>query len=260
MKSKSFVIDRLQVHVFPDRAAMGAAAGHRAAEILRLALREHGGARIIVASAPSQDELIASLAAAPGIDWSRVTIFHMDEYVGLPATHPAAFRHYQQAHLLSRVRPAAFQGIRGESTDAEAECARYAAMLTAAPIDLVCLGIGENGHIAFNDPPVVDFADPRVAKVVTLDEVCRQQQVNDGCFPNLEAVPRRAITLTCPALMAGRALVCVVPGPRKAAAVAAALGGEITTACPASILRRHSAAELFVDASAAANLPCHQRA
>jgi glucosamine-6-phosphate deaminase len=254
MNSKSFPIDRLQVHVFPDRAAMGAAAAQRAAEILRLALRQHGAARIIVASAPSQDELIAGLAAAPGIAWSRVTIFHMDEYVGLPATHPASFRLYQQTHLLSRVTPAAFQGIRGESADPEAECARYSAWLTMEPIDLVCLGIGENGHIAFNDPPVADFADPRVAKVVTLDEVCRQQQVNDGCFPNLAAVPRRAITLTCPALMSGRALVCVVPGPRKAAAVAAALGGEIASACPASILRRHPAAELFVDAPAAANI------
>lgn len=236
---------------------MGAAGANHAAEILRLAIRQRGSARVILASAPSQDELIAALAAAPGINWSRVTVFHMDEYVGLPATHPASFRHYQQQHFLARVTPADFCGIHGESAEPAAECARYSALLTAAPVDLVCLGIGENGHIAFNDPPVADFADPLVAKVVSLDDACRQQQVNDGCFPNIDAVPRQAITLTCPALMAGRALVCVVPGPRKAAAVAAALGGEISTACPASILRRHPAAELFLDAAAAANIPAN---
>jgi len=259
MKPKSFLVDRLQVHVFPDRTAMGTAAANRAAEILRLAIQQRGSARAIVGSAPSQDELIAGLAAAPGIDWSRVTLFHLDEYVGLPATHPASFRHYQQQHLLNRITPAVFHGIRGESADPAAECIRYAALLTAAPVDLVCLGIGENGHIAFNDPPVADFADPCVAKIVSLDEVCRQQQVNDGCFPNIDAVPRRAITLTCQALMAGKALVCAVPGPRKAAAVAAALGGGISTACPASVLRRHPGAELFVDAAAAANIPTNVR-
>lgn len=234
---------------------MGAAAAQRAAEVLRSALRQRGSARAIVASAPSQDELMDGLAAAPGIDWGRVTVFHMDEYVGLAANHPASFRRYQQQHLLARVTPAAFHGIAGESADPAAECARYAALLTAVPIDLVCLGIGENGHIAFNDPPVADFADPQMVKVAHLDERCRQQQVNDGCFPNLAAVPRLAITLTCPALMSGRALVCAVPGPRKAAAVAAALAGPISTACPASILRRHPAAELFADAAAAAQLP-----
>jgi glucosamine-6-phosphate deaminase len=259
MKPKSFVVDRLQVHIFPDRAAMGMAAANRAAEILRLAIRERGSARAIVASAPSQDELIEGLAAAPGIDWSRVTLFHMDEYVGLPAAHPASFRHYQQQHLLARITPAVFHGIHGESTDPAAECARYSALLAAAPVDLVCLGIGENGHIAFNDPPVADFADPHFVKVVTLDEVCRQQQVNDGCFSNIEAVPRQAITLTCPALMAGRALVCAVPGPRKAAAVAAALDGEISTSCPASLLRRHTNAELFADAAAAVNIHVNVR-
>jgi len=252
MKPRTFVFDRLQVHVYPDRAAMGTAAANHAAEILRLVIGHRGSARIILGSAPSQDELIAGLAAAPGINWNCITLFHMDEYVGLPATHSASFRHYQQQHLLTRVTPAVFHGIHGESADPAAECARYSALLTAAPIDLVCLGIGENGHIAFNDPPVADFDDPCVVKIVSLDEVCRQQQVNDGCFPNIEAVPRQAITLTCPALMAGRALVCTVPGPRKAAAVAAALLSKISTACPASILREHPGAELFMDAAAAA--------
>ena len=255
MKDKTFDVDRLHVRIFPNRTEMGAAAATEAAKTLRAAILKNGAARIIVASAPSQNELIAGLAAAPGIDWSRVTIFHMDEYVGLPATHPAAFRNYQQQHLLNRVTPAKFHGIRGESADPEAECARYSALLAEAPIDLVCMGIGENGHIAFNDPPVADFADPRKVKVVTLDEICRQQQVNDGCFPNFASVPRQAITLTCPVLMSGRALICVVPGPRKAAAVAATLHQPISTSCPGSILRRHSAATLFLDNDSAAKIP-----
>ena len=230
---------------------MGAAAATEAAQILRAAIHKQGAARIIVASAPSQNELIAGLAAAPEIDWRRVTIFHMDEYVGLPPTHPASFRNYQQTHLLSHVTPAVFHGIRGEAADPDAECARYSALLAEAPIDLVCMGIGENGHIAFNDPPVANFADPLKVKIVKLDEVCRQQQVNDGCFPNLTVVPQHAITLTCPTLMSGRTLVCVVPGIRKAAAIAATLRGDISTNCPASVLRIHPSATLFIDEAAA---------
>ena len=251
MNHKSFSVDRLQVKVFPDRASMGVAAAAEAAKTLQAAIQKQGSARIIVASAPSQNELIAGLAAAPEIDWQRVTIFHMDEYVGLPATHPASFRNYQQQHLLSRVTPAIFHGIRGETADPEVECARYSALLAEAPIDLVCMGIGENGHIAFNDPPVANFADPLKVKIVKLDEICRQQQVNDGCFPNLAAVPQHAITLTCPTLMSGRTVVCVVPGTRKAAAIATTLRGNISTDCPASILRTHPAATLFIDEAAA---------
>ena len=251
---RSYKVDHLSVSIFLDRRVMGKAAAEKAADILREAIARQGKARIIVASAPSQDEVIAGLAAAPGIDWSRVTIFHMDEYVGISASHPASFRHYQQQHLLKRVSPAAFIGIHGEAPDPITECARYSALLVNSPIDLVCMGVGENGHIAFNDPPVADFADPQRVKVVELDDVCRQQQVNDGCFPDFESVPRQAITLTCPTLMSGRALVCVVPGPRKAAAVAAMLGGKISTACPASILRQHPAATLFLDTNSASKI------
>jgi len=251
----SFTIDRLRVFVHADRRAMGTAAAARAAAVLRAAIAQQGSARIVVASAPSQDELVAGLASAPGIDWSRVTIFHMDEYVGLAASHPASFRHYQRRHLLAAVHPAAFHGIRGEDPDPAAECARYAALLGAAPIDLVCLGVGENGHIAFNDPGVADFDDPQRVKVVELDDACRRQQVNDGCFGTLDAVPRRAITLTCPALMSGRVLVCVVPGPRKANAIREMLGTPIGPACPASVLRRHEHATLDLDLGAASALP-----
>jgi len=248
-------VDRLQVRIHPDRVAMGTAAANEAAQALRDAIRKQGAARIIVASAPSQDELIAGLAAAPGIDWSRVTVFHMDEYVGLPPGHPASFRDYQQRHLLAKVSPAAFHGIRGEAPVPAEECRRYAALLAEAPIDLVCMGIGENGHIAFNDPGVADFDDPQAVKVVELDQACRRQQVNDGCFPDLDAVPRRAITLTCPALLSGRVLVCVVPGMRKAEAVRNTLHAPIDSACPATILRRHASATLHLDHASASLLP-----
>ena len=244
----------LKVEIHSNRAAMGAAAAVRASTILRQAIEANGRARVILASAPSQDELIAGLTSAPDIDWSKVTIFHMDEYIGLPAEHPASFRNYQRRHVLSRVRPAEFHGLRGESNDPVAEINRYTSLLGEAPIDLVCMGIGENGHIAFNDPPVADFRDPATVKVVVLDELCRQQQVNDGCFPDFDSVPREALTLTCPALMAGKAVVCVVPGPRKAAAVRSSLQDLVSTECPATILRSHPDAVLYLDDASASLL------
>lgn len=246
--------DQLHVEIHSNRAAMGVAAAGRASAILRQAIAENGCARIVLASAPSQDELLASLTSSPDIDWSKVTIFHMDEYVGLPADHPASFRNYQSRHVLSRVHPAAFHGLRGEDLDPFAECHRYARLLAQAPIDLVCMGIGENGHIAFNDPPFADFHDKPSVKVVVLDEACRQQQVNDRCFPDLDSVPRRAITLTCPALMAGKAIVCVVPGPRKAVAVGSTLYDPVSTDCPATILRSHPDAVLYLDSASASLL------
>lgn len=247
-------VDLLTIEIHPDRAAMGAAAALRAAALLRSAIARQGHARLIVASAPSQAELIAALTAAPDMDWSLITVFHMDEYVGLPAGHPATFRAWQEEHLLSKITPAVFHGIRGESSDIAAEASRYTALLQEAPIDLVCMGIGENGHIAFNDPPVADFGDPLMVKLVELDAACRQQQVHDGCFSGLDGVPTHALTLTCPALMSGRSIVCVVPGPRKAAAVAASLQDPITSACPATILRRHSDAVLYLDTASAAGI------
>jgi len=247
--------DQLKVSVHPDRDFMGQAAGLAAAHLLREAIARRGSARVIVASAPSQDETLAVLTRAEGIDWAAVTVFHMDEYIGLPDWHPATFRAYQKEHLLGKVRPAAFHGIRGEAADAEAECARYAGLLAEAPIDLVCMGIGENGHIAFNDPPVADFRDPLAVKVVELDEACRRQQVNDGCFPDLDAVPRRAISLTCPTLMSARHLVCSVPGARKAEAVRATLTDPVSTVCPASVLRTHASATLYLDHDSASLVP-----
>ena len=247
---KEFTAGMLRVIISASRAEMGANAGAHATRAIQTAIDRNGAARIILASAPSQTEMLAALLAAP-VDWSRVTIFHMDEYAGIAADHPQTFRAYQRAHVLSRITPFAFHGIAGESADFAAECARYSELLIEAPIDVCCLGIGENAHLAFNDPPVADFADPALVKLVEIDAACRQQQVNDGCFSTLAAVPTHALTLTIPALMSARELVCSVPGPRKAAAVHATLHGEISTACPASILRRHPNASLYVDTDAA---------
>jgi glucosamine-6-phosphate deaminase len=249
-----FTIDHLRVQIFPNRTTMGAAAGTAAAAEISKVIRDQGSARVILASAPSQTELLDALTTAPRVDWARVTLFHMDEYVGIDSLSPASFRRYQAEHVLSRITPAVFHGIAGEAPDTEAECARYSALLNEAPIDVVCLGIGENGHLAFNDPPVADFSDPKLVKIVELDEVCRQQQVHDGCFSQLEAVPRRAITLTLPALFRGKKLFCAVPGPRKAQAVRETLIGPITTACPATILRRHKSATLYLDENSASLL------
>ncbi len=251
--AKSWHSDKLRVTVYRSRVEMGAAAAADAADAIQAALERQGEARVILASAPSQNELLDALTRA-AVDWPRVTLFHMDEYAGLDAPHPASFRRYQQQRVLSRIQPRAFHGISGEALDAHAECARYAALLAVAPIDVVCLGIGENGHLAFNDPPVADFADPHLVKLVNLDAACREQQVHDGCFPDLAAVPRRALTLTIPALLGGRELFCVVPGPRKAQAVRDTLHGPIATSCPASILRQHAAARLYLDSDSAALL------
>lgn len=249
--SAHFRVNSLDVFIHSDRMDMGEAAAISAGHILRKTIASKGSARIIVASAPSQDEVIAGLAADSAIDWSRVTVFHMDEYCGLTGEHAASFRNYQRRHLLEKIVPAAFHGILGEAGDSEVECRRYERILSEEPVDLVCMGIGENGHIAFNDPPVADFNDSRLVRMVKLDEACRQQQVNDGCFPHLASVPTHALTLTCPALMSGKAIVCTVPGARKAGAVKATLEDPISTLCPASVLRLHSNAVLHLDRDSA---------
>jgi glucosamine-6-phosphate deaminase len=252
-RMRTFQVDHLHVSVFPGREEMGSAAAKAAAHSLQEAIRHRGEARLILASAPSQIELLCYLRES-AVDWSRVTLFHMDEYIGLPAEHPLTFRHFLQVEVLSGIKPREFHGMRGEAADLPAEIARYSALIKAAPIDVVCLGIGENGHIAFNDPPVAQFDDPAVVKVVEPDAVCRQQQVNDGSVPHLGAMPKLGLTLTIPALMSGASLYCVVPGPLKAKAVRETLRGPIATSCPASILRRHPSAYLYLDEDSAALL------
>lgn len=193
--------------------------------------------------------MLHALSSEPGIDWSRVVAFQMDEYVGLSDEHPQSFRAYLDRHIYSRVRPGRVHLMR-PIYRGDDEAHRYAVLLDEAPIDVVCLGIGENGHIAFNDPSVADFDDPLTVKVVELDETSRRQQVNDGCFPSFDDVPSHAITLTVPTLVNATTLVACVSGARKQAPVRRALFGPISTDCPASVLRRHHDARLIVDRTA----------
>ena len=245
-------VDRLRIEVHADRAALGVAAASAARRAMGEAIAHRGSCRTIFAAAPSQNELLAELRRADDVRWPRVEAFHMDEYCGLPGDSPCRFASFLRNRLFRHVplQAAHYMDESGLSAVDEAGC--YAALLLSAPIDLVCLGVGENGHIAFNDPHVADFDDPLAAKEVRLDEACRLQQVHDGAFPDLAAVPDRAITLTIPTLMRGETLLCVVPGERKAPAVRSMLTGPVNASCPASILRRHPSCTLYLDADSAA--------
>ena len=238
---------KMSVQSFPTRTLMGEAAAQDIADALRIALARQQEVRMVFAAAPSQAQMLAALCAAPGIDWTRVTAFHMDEYIGLSPDAPERFARWLDDNLFGRVPFAEVHRLVPDPDPAVA-AAKYAQVLAAAPIDFVCLGIGVNGHIAFNDPPVADFADPLDVKVVTLDEQCRQQQVDDECFARFDDVPEQAITLTVPRLMRAGRLFCVVPGQLKRDAVRAALYGPISTECPASILREHPNCSLYLDA------------
>lgn len=245
---------RLRVEVFPSRPMMGLAAARTVAEAIRNLLAREGRAAVIFASAPSQNEFLAALRQEPGIDWPRLTAFHLDEYVGIAPDHPASFRRFLVDRLFAHVKVAAFHGLDAQAPDLASECARYAGLLRHAAPALAILGIGENGHLAFIDPPVCDFAERADVRVVELDEPCRRQQVNDGCFPSLAEVPRTALSLTVPFLMRVPRAVAIVPGPAKRAAIQAAVRGPVTTACPASVLRRHRDATIFLDEDSASGL------
>lgn len=240
--------DRLRVEVHRDRPGMGRAAARRAAEVIGERIDRAGTARVMFASAPSQDEFLDSLTAAP-LDWSRVEVFHMDEYLGVPSGAPQAFSNYLRERLIGVVRPGRAHLLDG-TADPATEAARYATLLAAAPLDLVCCGVGENGHLAFNDPGVADFDDRAAVKRVELSEESRRQQVHDGTFPDLEAVPGEALTVTVPVLFGAGAVTCVVPGPTKRSALDHMLRGPITEACPATILRRHADCVLYTDRAA----------
>ena len=253
-----FYVDALSVKVFADRKAMGAEAATDCGRAIRKVLERQRICRMIFAAAPSQNELLAGLLQAEGIDWSRIHAFHMDEYIGLPDEAAQRFGVFLRDRLFGKlpfgqVEYLAPQAKMSSSAVVE-EIARYAALIRQAPIDIVCLGVGENGHIAFNDPGVADFSDPETVKEVILDEPCRLQQVHDGCFPDFEAVPKSALSLTIPALMSGGRLFCVVPGPTKARAVHDMLKGPISEQCPASVLRRHHDCTLYLDAESAGEL------
>jgi glucosamine-6-phosphate deaminase len=241
------MVGRLRIHCFATPTTMSRAAAHDIAVEIRARLAVAAGVRMIFAAAPSQGEMIEALIGEPGIDWRRVTAFHMDEYIGLAAGAPQRFAAWLRERLFGRVPFATVHPILPEP-DPGAAAGRYAALLNTAPIDIVCLGIGVNGHIAFNDPPVADFADPKDVKIVELDALCRQQQVDDDCFPNVAAVPERAVTLTIPRLLRAEKLFCVVPGAHKRTAVRRTLHDPITADCPASVLRRHPDCTLYLDA------------
>ena len=249
--------DLLQIQIRETRAAMGEAAARDLADKLKTLLTEKENIRMIFASAPSQNEFFASLAkiaSAESIDFSRITAFHLDEYIGLSADAPQGFGNFLRERLYSKIMPGVVHFINGQSKDPQAECNRYSELISGTPIDIVCMGIGENAHIAFNDPPVADFNDPQLVKIVELDHICRQQQVNDGCFATIDDVPTHAITLTIPAIMSGKAIFCMVPGPTKAAAIYNSLKKEISTEYPASILRRKEGATLYLDVDSAVHV------
>ena len=251
---KEFQAGAMRVLVLASGREVGEAAGAHTTRILAAAVEANGAARVIIATGNSQLPFVEALRARAAIPWDRITAFHMDEYAGMSDAHPASFRRWIRERIEAPLRPRAVHYLAGDAPDLEAECARYEALLREAPIDLACMGIGENGHIAFNDPPVADFADPAWVKIVELDAACRRQRVGEGHFAGLDDVPTHALTLTVPALLAPRALQVVVPERRKAEAVRAALTGPVSTACPASILREQAHAVLFLDPESAALL------
>lgn len=245
--AKDFFVDKLHVRIFESRTAMGQCAGNEAAAQLRALLSQKEEVNMMFAAAPSQNEVLAALCSATDLAWNRVNAFHMDEYVGLQPQHPAGFANFLNRAVFERLPFKSVNLINGNSADPNREAERYGDLLRLHPLDLCLLGVGENGHIAFNDPPTADFHDPKWVKVVELEERCRVQQVHDGCFACLEDVPTHALTVTVPALASAASMFCVVPAPTKANAIRDMLNGPIATACPASILRTHPAAGLYLD-------------
>lgn len=240
-------IDELSVKISESRMQMGAQAASEAATCLKQLLNKQENVNIIFAAAPSQNEFLDALSRIEGIDWQRINAFHMDEYIGLKKDAPQGFGNFLREHIFSKVPFQQVFYLNGQVAHIQDACQEYSELLQNYPTDLVFMGIGENGHIAFNDPHVADFQDPYRVKVVDLDEKCRQQQVHDGCFANMEEVPTHALTLTIPTLYKASYLFCMVPGKTKAWAVNETLTGVISPQCPASILRRHPHATLYID-------------
>ncbi|MCX6621370.1 MAG: 6-phosphogluconolactonase [Acidobacteria bacterium] len=244
----------MPVRIFDSARALGAAAAHDAAVLIQNGIRRRGLARLIFSAANSQLEMVASLTPHPGIEWGAVEIFHVDEWLGMAASHPASFAGWIRTNIAARVQPLRIHYLAGDAGDVAAECRRCAALLAAAPIDVSFLGIGENGHLGFNDPHEADFADPELVRAVTLDRRCRLQQFEEGHWPGLDSVPGQGLTLTCPALVGADHIICSVPDRRKAEAVRDALEGPLSTACPASLLRTQPQARLYLDLESASLL------
>ncbi|SOD13299.1 glucosamine-6-phosphate deaminase [Pedobacter xixiisoli] len=237
---------KLDVRIYETRKEMGRAASDKFVKEANELLKIKEEINVVFAAAPSQNEFLETLQPE-SLDWSKINAFHMDEYIALAADAPQGFGNFLKQRLFNKFNFKSVNYLNGNADDIAAECARYTNLLQEHPVDIVCMGIGENGHLAFNDPPVADFEDTQTVKVVILDEICRQQQVNDGCFANLEEVPTKALTLTIPALLSASYINCVVPGPTKAEAVKHTLESEISTANPSTILRTHPNVVLYLD-------------
>jgi glucosamine-6-phosphate deaminase len=237
------------IKTYVDRATMSRAAARHAAQSLRAAIHERGEARIVAATGASQFEFLDALTTSPDIDWTRVEMFHLDEYVGLPASHPASFRRYLRERLIDRTGITRYHLIDAEHDAAEA-ADRVGRELARAAVDVAFVGIGENGHLAFNDPPA-DFETRRSYLVVTLDAACRQQQVGEGWFTSVEEVPARAVSMSVHQILESREIVCVVPDGRKARAVQACVEGDMSPMAPASILRTHANTTIYLDRESA---------
>ncbi|MBE7558842.1 glucosamine-6-phosphate deaminase [bacterium] len=252
---KTFTVGKITAQVFPDKRSLSAAAAADAAADIAAVQKEKMWANLVFSTGASQFDFVESIKEAKGFDWGKVRAFHLDEYVGMSPDHPASFRRFLRERLVDFVHPGEVYYLNADAPDVEAECRRYEALLRQYPIDIGFIGIGENGHIAFNDPPVADFSDPVWVKRVKLDEKCRRQQLGEGWFPTLDAVPREALSQTCTGLMAYRRVYLIVPERRKAEAVHDALCGPIATSCPASIMREHPACRLYLDVESASLLP-----
>ena len=253
MLTRTFKADKLSVNIYDTRKNMGAAAAADIAACIKELLGRKSEIYMIFAAAPSQNEMLEALIADKEIEWNRVHALHMDEYVNLPSDAPQGFGNFLRRAIFDRA-PFASVNLIGTDADSEATCRRYDALLAANKVDIVCMGIGENGHIAFNDPHVADFNDPCRIKKVDLDQKCRQQQVNDGCFASLDQVPTHALTLTVPTLYNVENIFCVVPAATKAEAVKNTVNGPVSEICPASILRTHDNAILYTDNDSAAQI------
>ena len=251
MELKNCKIEKLTVLIYETREEMGLAAARDAAARIKRVIHDKGAANVIFAAAPSQNELLEGLFAYD-IDWTKVRAFHQDEYIGIDEYEPAGFGNFLRRAIFDRVPLMEQHFLLCEPEEAAAKCEEYTALLQRYPADLIFLGVGENGHLAFNDPAVADFDDPKTIKIVELDDACRQQQVNDGCFATFEDVPKQAMSLTMSYIRSVPDVICVVPNDRKADAIDRALNGEITTECPASILRKLDRATLYLDRDSAA--------
>lgn len=253
LSARTLHVGEAQVEIYGSSTLAGEAAARRASELISRAIAERGKARVIGATGNSQIPLVEALVRQ-NIDWKAVELFHMDEYAGMKADHPSSFRYWIRTRLEEKVHPGKVYYLQGDAPDIDAEIERYSRLLNEAPIDIAFVGFGENGHIAFNDPPVADFNDPKTVKVITLDDACRKQQAGEGHFKDVAAVPLHAVTVTCTGLFRANAWVCCVPEARKAEAVRNALEGPISEKCPASLVRRHPNTYIFLDPESASLL------